>query len=53
VQLAFPASEIKAEKTEKCPNCKGCSVNTMKDDYRDSSYSDSTPEELDLSELED
>jgi cell fate regulator YaaT (PSP1 superfamily) len=52
VQLSFPASEIKAEKTAKCPNCKGCSVDKMKDDYADSSYSDGTPEELDLDELD-
>ena len=37
----------------KCANCKGCSVDKMKQDYADSSYSDGEPEELDLSELED
>jgi Uncharacterized homolog of PSP1 len=53
VQLMFPASEVKPEKTEKCSNCKGCSVDRMKEDFSDSAYSDAEPEELDLSELED
>lgn len=52
VQLSFPAAEVKAEKTARCPNCSGCSVKTMQDDYSDTSYSDGTPEELDPSELE-
>ena len=53
VQVIFPATEVKVERTEKCPNCKGCEVESMKDDYRDSAMSDSTPEELDLSAMED
>ena len=52
VQLSFPASEVKPEKTAKCSNCGGCSVDRMKEDFTDSSYSDGEPEELDLRELE-
>jgi cell fate regulator YaaT (PSP1 superfamily) len=52
VQLTFPATEIKVEKTGRCPSCKGCSVGSLRDDYKDSAYSDGAPEELDLSELE-
>jgi cell fate regulator YaaT (PSP1 superfamily) len=52
VHLSFPANEIKPEKTERCPSCNGCSVGTLKDDFEDSAYSDGTPEELDVSELE-
>jgi cell fate regulator YaaT (PSP1 superfamily) len=52
VQLTFPSAEVKVEKTGRCPSCKGCSVGTLKEDYKDSSYSDGSPEELDLSELE-
>ena len=51
--VTFPATEVKEERTAKCPNCRGCEVESMKEDYRDSSVSDSTPEELDLSKLED
>lgn len=49
-QVILPATEVKVERTEKCPNCRGCEVESLKDDYRDSALSDSTPEELDLSE---
>lgn len=52
VPLAFPAAEVRVERTAKCPSCRGCSVDTLKEDYKDASYSDGTPEELDLSELE-
>jgi len=53
VQMNFPASEVRQERTERCPNCKGCEVDSLKEDFRDSSLSDSTPEELDLSDLEE
>lgn len=52
VPLAFSAAEVQVERTAKCPSCRSCSVDTLKEDYRDASYSDGTPEELDLSELE-
>ncbi|HXG24805.1 MAG TPA: stage 0 sporulation family protein [Chthonomonadales bacterium] len=52
IPLTFPASEVRVERTTKCPSCRGCSVDTLKEDYKDASYSDGTPEELDLSELE-
>jgi cell fate regulator YaaT (PSP1 superfamily) len=50
-QVIFPAAAVRVERTEKCPNCHGCEVESMKDDYRDSALSESVPEELDLSEL--
>jgi hypothetical protein len=52
VQLSFPAAEVRVDRTAKCPSCRGCSVDTLKKDYMDASYSDGTPEELDLGELE-
>ena len=52
VQLSFPATDVKAEKTSRCSDCRGCSVDHLRDDYKDSAYSDGTPEELDLSDLE-
>ncbi|MEP6754449.1 MAG: regulatory iron-sulfur-containing complex subunit RicT [Chthonomonadales bacterium] len=52
VHQNFAASEVTVEKTSKCPNCKGCGVAALKADH-DEAYSDGTPEELDLSELED
>lgn len=52
VQLTFPASEIHPEKTSRCATCTGCSVGSLKEDFRDSSYGDAAPEELDASELE-
>ncbi len=51
--VSFPAAEVTPERTAKCPNCKGCEVDSMKEDYRDSALSDSVPEEIDLSSLED
>ena len=51
--VTFPAADVKPERTAKCPNCRGCEVDSMKEDYRDSALSDSTPEELDLSAIED
>src|SRR5258708_25010633 len=53
VQLAFPAAEVKAEKTSRCPSCKGCSVGTLTEDFKEASFGDGTPEELDVSGLED
>jgi cell fate regulator YaaT (PSP1 superfamily) len=53
VHLNFTAAEITQEKTERCTDCTGCSVSTLKEDFEDSSYSDGAPEELDISELED
>jgi cell fate regulator YaaT (PSP1 superfamily) len=53
VQVVFPSTEVKAEKTSRCPSCKGCSVGTLKEDFKEASYSDGTPEELDLADLED
>jgi cell fate regulator YaaT (PSP1 superfamily) len=50
--LTFPNADVKQERTSRCPNCQGCGVAALKQDYADASYSDSTPEELDLSDLE-
>ena len=52
VLLTFPAVDVKQERTSRCPNCQGCGVANLKQDYADSSYSASTPEEIDLSDLE-
>lgn len=52
VQLTFPNAEVKVERTGRCPNCTGCSLGALKADYRDTSYSDGTPEELDVEDLE-
>ncbi len=52
VQLVFPATEVRPERTARCTNCRGCEVGSLKEDFAESSYSDAEPEELDLSELE-
>src|SRR5262249_52637367 len=52
-QMVFPNADVKPEKTSRCPSCKGCSVATLKEDFKEASYSDGTREELDLKELED
>ena len=31
-ELEFPAAELRIEKTSKCTDCRGCSVNTLKED---------------------
>ena len=53
VQLNFPASEVKSEKSARCPTCTGCSVDKLKEDFADDGLSPGIPEEMDLSELED
>ncbi len=53
VLLTFPATEVKPEKSARCPTCTGCSVDRLKEDFADDSLSEGVPEELDISELED
>jgi cell fate regulator YaaT (PSP1 superfamily) len=53
VQVVFPATDVKAERTQKCSSCHGCSVGSLKEQFKEASYSEAEPEELDLSELED
>jgi cell fate regulator YaaT (PSP1 superfamily) len=48
----FPAAQIRQEQTARCPSCKGCSVNDLKEDHADSAYSEGVPDQLDLSEME-
>src|SRR2546422_10808113 len=48
----LPNADVTPERTSRCPSCTGCSVGTLKDDFKDASYSEGAPEELDLSELE-
>ncbi|MGC8666959.1 MAG: PSP1 domain-containing protein [Chthonomonadales bacterium] len=35
VQLVFPASDIRRERTSRCENCSGCSVATLQEDYNE------------------
>ncbi len=53
VQVVFPAAEVKPERTQKCSSCHGCAVGSLKEQFKEASYSEAEPEELDLSELED
>jgi len=52
VQLTFPKAEVKPERTSRCPSCTGCSLGALREDYQDTSYSDGTPEALDLEDME-
>lgn len=53
-QVSFPYQEVSPERTSKCSNCRGCSVAQLKEEHAESAadYGDMSPEELDLSELE-
>lgn len=37
VQLVFPASEVRPERTGRCANCSGCNVASLRDDYEEAS----------------
>jgi cell fate regulator YaaT (PSP1 superfamily) len=51
--IDFSAAEVQREKTEKCSDCRGCSVNEMKADYSDTANGDMDPEELNIDDIGD
>ena len=42
IEIEFPAAELRIEKVGKCTDCRGCSVNSLKDDADDAVVVDDT-----------